>query len=523
MRDNCGPGSAHSSRAASDVAEANVGAMWPESRLRGAEEAAPHGGQSSLLRAGETCWRVESAGRIAFLLDNAAYFAAAKAAMLRAERSILLLGWDFDPRTRLCPDAAAQEPPDEIGPLLTALATQRPGLDIRVLVWDIPLLLTARRQFFPRRAAARFRGGQVHFHLDHAPIGACHHQKSLIIDDAIAFCGGGDFAINRWDTPRHPDHDARRRLPFGREHAPRHEVMMLVDGGAAAALGQLARERWLHATGERIAPPPPVGGDPWPQEVPPDLMGAPRLGIARTEPAWMHDPPAREVEALYLAAIAAARRFIYLENQYFAWPRLADALAARLAEAEGPEILLIVSRRSPGILDRMTMDAPRDSLVARLRAADRHGRFSAYAPRTAGGRTVIVHSKVAIIDDRLLRVGSANLNNRSGGFDTECDLALEAPAGPDGARVQAAIRRFRERLIGHFLDVDDARMAAAITAAGGLAKGIEALDGGRSQRRLPPLQPGEPGPFGAVVAALQLGNPCGPEDSWRPWRRWRAS
>ena len=38
----------------------------------------------------------------------------------------------------------------------------------------------------------------------------------------------------------------------------------------------------------------------------------------------------------------------------------------------------------------------------------------------------MVHSKVMIVDDTLLRVGSANLNNRSMGTDTECDLALEA-------------------------------------------------------------------------------------------------
>ncbi len=38
----------------------------------------------------------------------------------------------------------------------------------------------------------------------------------------------------------------------------------------------------------------------------------------------------------------------------------------------------------------------------------------------------MVHSKVMIVDDGFLRVGSANLNNRSMGADTECDLAFEA-------------------------------------------------------------------------------------------------
>jgi phosphatidylserine/phosphatidylglycerophosphate/cardiolipin synthase-like enzyme len=291
----------------------------------------------------------------------------------------------------------------------------------------------------------------------------------------------------------------------------------------ARALGDLARERWRHATGDRVEPPPPTRSDPWPEGLAADLDSAPCLGIARTEPAWFRDPPVREAETLHLATIGAARRLLYLENQYFASGRVADAIAARLGEPDGPEVVLVVSGRSPSFFDRMTMDAPRDALIARLHAADRHGRFHAYAPQTEGGQTVIVHSKVTIADDRLLRVGSANLNNRSGGYDTECDLALEGPEGAaEAVRVQRAIHRFRERLIGHFLGVDGARMAAAMAEAGSLSGGIEALDGRAGKgRRLLPLCPTGPGLLGWPVAALHLGDPSGPEDAWRPWRRRR--
>jgi phosphatidylserine/phosphatidylglycerophosphate/cardiolipin synthase-like enzyme len=213
---------------------------------------------------------------------------------------------------------------------------------------------------------------------------------------------------------------------------------------------------------------------------------------------------------------------LYLENQYFASSRVAAALAERLAEPEGPEIVLVVSERSPSFFDRATMDAPRDMLVASLRAADRHNRFRAYAPRTAGGRTIIVHSKVTIVDDRLLRVGSANLNNRSGGYDTECDLAIEAPGDVEGARVEHAIRRFRERLIGHYLSVDGASVGEAAAREGGLARGIEALEAATAagRRRLLPLAPdGALGPVRALVAAFHLFDPHGTGDAWRPWRR----
>jgi phosphatidylserine/phosphatidylglycerophosphate/cardiolipin synthase-like enzyme len=389
----------------------------------------------------------------------------------------------------------------------------------------MPLPLLATRQgLFPRRAPAWFQaaGSRVRCRLDASlPFGACHHQKLLVVDDAVAFCSGGDFATNRWDTPAHLDEDPHRVMPSGNRHAPRHEVTMMVDGAPAAALGRLARERWRHATGERIAQPPPARKDPWPQEVRTDLTRVP-IAIARTEPAWLHDPPAREAETLHLAAISAARRFIYLENQYFASPRIAEALMARLAEPDGPEVALVVSGESPSYFDRMTMDAPRDALIARLIAADAgRGRFRAYAPRTPNGRIIIVHSKVAIVDDRLLRVGSANLNNRSGGYDTECDLVTEAPDGLDGTRVEAAIRRFRHHLIGHYvgLDVEDA--TATLAAGGTLIRGIEALEAGvpEGRRRLRPIRPDGTGPFSAMVARFHLGDPRGPDDAWRPWRR----
>ena len=67
----------------------------------------------------------------------------------------------------------------------------------------------------------------------------------------------------------------------------------------------------------------------------------------------------------------------------------------------------------------------------------------------------MVHSKVMIVDDGFLRVGSANLNNRSMGADTECDLAFEA----DSEEHREFIRGLRRRLIGHFCGVDEATIA----------------------------------------------------------------
>jgi phosphatidylserine/phosphatidylglycerophosphate/cardiolipin synthase-like enzyme len=464
-----------------------------------------------------TIWRAARAGRVAFLVDSAAYFAAAMSAIRQARRSILLLGWQFDPRTRLQPGPEDQTgAPDEIGNVLKVLAQSRPELDVRVLIWKSALPISASQNFFPHRARGWFRGSPVRFRLDASvPYGACHHQKVLVIDDRIAFCGGGDFAPDRWDTPAHLDEDPRRVMPGGQLHPPRHEVMMMVDGEAALALGELARGRWLRASGHAApAPPEDVPGDPWPRWLPPDLEGV-DVGMARTEPAWGGYPEVNEVERLHLAAIRGARRSIYLENQYFTSPVIGEALAARLAEPEGPQVVLVSTEHSPSYFDQLTMDRTRSDLLRRLWAADLYGRFRAFFPRTSAGQTIIVHSKVAVIDERLVRIGSANLNNRSAGFDTECDAAIEARSPIE----EGAIARFRARLLGHFAHVPEAEVELMI-AGHGLAGAADAL-ARSSCGRLVRMEPLPMGPLASLVAAYHLGDPMDPSDSWRPWRRRR--
>jgi phosphatidylserine/phosphatidylglycerophosphate/cardiolipin synthase-like enzyme len=474
-----------------------------------------------LLRPGETCWRRASADRASVLIDSAAYFAAAKSAMAKAKRSIHLLGWAFDPLTQLEPDAQGGGPTDDqVGGFLKDLALGRPGLDVRVLIWKSALPIAASQHFFPHRARACFKNTPVTFRLDAAvPLGACHHQKVLVIDDQVAFCGGGDITTDRWDTPEHLDDDSRRRMPFGGIHDPRHEVMMCVEGEAAQALGDLFRHRWRRATGADLQEPSSQAAapSPWPDALSSQFAGV-TVGITRTEPAWRRCPEVRESEALHLAGIAAAKRYIYLENQYVASPVIGEALAARLEEADGPEVVIVSTEHSPSWFDRMTMDKTRSALLRRLQAADRWGRFHAYCPETKGGKTIIVHCKATVIDDQLLRVGSTNLNNRSAGFDTECDLAIEAEPGPAGAATRAAIAAHRSRTLAHFLACTPADVDAATARSGSLAAAIEALDTG-PQRRLRRLGPVRMGPLARLIATFHLGDPTAPSDSWRPWRR----
>jgi len=148
----------------------------------------------------------------------------------------------------------------------------------------------------------------------------------------------------------------------------------------------------------------------WPRELEPALRNV-DVGIAGTWPELDRRREVREVEALNLAAIAAARQTIYVENQYLAARRLVDALAARLSEDDGPEIVIVLPRRGNNRLERETMDGARHRLIQLLWAADDHRRLGVYWPVTDGGAPIYVHSKLLVVDDRLLRVGSSNLNN----------------------------------------------------------------------------------------------------------------
>ena len=472
-----------------------------------------------LLEAERNCWRIDQADRAAILIDDAAYFAAAKSALSKARSTIHMLNWAFDPETELFPrhdgDPGAES---ELGAFLIHLTQQRPELAVRILCWKSAILVSATQDFFPHRAKRCFKDTAVQFHLDATvPFGACHHQKVIVVDGQVAFAGSSDFCPDRWDTSKHLDGDTRRRHSgLGREfYESRHEVMAVVEGAVARSLEDLFERRWKRATGETLTVTQAQGSAPWPDSVKPDLQGV-KTALSRTEPTWNSQRAVCEVEALHLASIASATRCIYIENQYLTSPLVGAALAARLRDPRGPEVVLVSNQHSPSWFDQLTMDRRRSVIMRRLHAADQHGRLRAYTPVTASGAPILVHAKLAIMDDTLLRVGSANLNNRSGGFDTECDLSFEI--APDDKKGRDAVSRCRNQLIAYWLACSVAEVASAVERAGGVGAGIEEL---RSQgySRLLPLVSTPLGPIGARIASWHLGDPLGVGDSWRPWRR----
>jgi phosphatidylserine/phosphatidylglycerophosphate/cardiolipin synthase-like enzyme len=473
-----------------------------------------------LLIPGETCWRIERATRFAVFVDAAGYFATLKRAVLQAERRVLFIGWDFDPRIRLDPLDGGRPEDDRLGAVLERAVTENERLEIGVLQWDLGMLRALGRGLTPIVLLDRRTPERLTFAVDtHHPVGGAHHQKIVVIDDCLAFAGGIDITADRWDTSEHADGNPLRRRPAagrgeGRATGPWHDATSMMTGPAARAVAELARERWESGTGERLAP-VPAERECWPEEVEPLLTDV-DVAISRTRPEHGGAPLVHEIELLWLGAEAPARRSIYVESQYFASRRIAEAIAERLREPDGPDVVVLNPWTADGWLSEKAMGTARARVLEIVREADVHDRFRLYTPVTEQREHIYVHAKVTVVDDRLLRLGSSNVNNRSMGLDTELDLAIEAVEGRPGAdRLAGTIVGVRDRLLAEHLGCSPAEVAAAVADAGSLVRGIERLrrPTGRS------LVPFEPPVLGPADRALAESEVMDPEKTPNRWRR----
>ena len=410
---------------------------------------------ASILESGRNCWRIERADRLALIVDAADYFVHLRQVLIAAKREVLLIGWDFDFEIDMLPGEtetnglAPDGYPKQLGDFLEAVVENSPELHIYMLKWN-GAVIAAPGRFLPTMALRVFANERIHFALDgHHPFGACHHQKIVVADDSIAFCGGIDATEDRWDTSEHAPDDARRTRKDGSLYGPWHDATTALTGAAARALAELSRRRWHRATGDEITAPDDAPPPVWPDGLPVDLRDV-DVGIARTEPPYDGAEIINEIELLYLDAIKAARERIYIESQYFATESVCAALEERLKEDDGPEVVVINPEAAKSELEDRAMHVLRGRMIRRLRAVDHAGRFRIYHPINAARVPIYVHAKILIVDDRLLRIGSSNLNERSMGFDTECDVAFECDEA-EARDTGQVIAGFRARLLAeHF-------------------------------------------------------------------------
>lgn len=456
----------------------------------------PHSASSSFahhefLRPGHNCWRIERAHRYSLLIDADNYFKAVRAAITQAQHSIFILSWDIDSRMQLVPSGANDGYPESLGDFLHTIVAERPHLHAYVLNWDFAMLYALEREWLPVYKMGWRTHRRLSFCMDgHHPMGASHHQKVVVIDDAIAFVGGLDLTRCRWDTSEHACNEPRRCDANGKPYAPFHDVQAMVDGEIAGALGELCRTRWQQATGHYPPKSEVSRKDLWPAGIVPDLTDV-NVGLSRTMPPFAQRPGIFEIKQLHLDAIRFAKKYLFFENQYFTSDLIGKALSARLNQPDGPEILVVSPQAQSGWLEESTMGVLRARVHRRLKAEDRYQRYRLccpYLPDLASG-CLNVHSKVFSVDDAVLCVGSANLSTRSMAFDTECCLTIEA-AGSDSerARIADAIARMRARLVGEHVAAVPETVMAATRRLHSLHAAIDTLtQPGRSLRPFDPV------------------------------------
>lgn len=428
-----------------------------------------------------TAWRVAHADRIGFLIDAEDYYAAFADSVSRARNSVLILGWDVDSRIRLTRGGDTSDVPSDLASFLDTVLERRPELEIRILCWDFAAIYAMEREHLSKIKMDWMAHDRLHFSWDdNHPAGASLHEKIVVIDDRVAFIGGIDLGPRRWDTPDHRPDDDRRTSPTGDPYRPFHDLQAVVEGEIAEVLGEHARARWERAAGVRLGP-AEHAGDSWPTGVTVDIEDF-DVAVVRTRPEHGGDSAIAETVKFHERLFNLARSRVYVENQFLTSEAICDALVGALEASDPPEVLLITAKENSGWLETAVMGGLRSRFCRRVREADRHRRLRIFYPEIDDGVWPNVHSKLTIVDDRWAYLGSANLSNRSMGFDTECGIGID---GTDRDDVRAALRDLRIRLLAEHLDVEPADLRSKDDELGMLG-GVEVLCGdGRTLRELP--------------------------------------
>lgn len=412
-----------------------------------------------------------TSAKTAFLRNGSGYFAALDRALRSARRTIWIVGWDFNPDTRLRPEQSTET----LGQLLQSLAEANPDLEVRILIWALgPIYSQKSLRLLLARNLIQHPRVFLRFDLQHA-IRGCHHQKLVCIDDAIAFIGGMDLTSRRWDSSKHRADDDHRQDPDGVPYDPIHDVQAMVSGHAAKLIGDVARRRWAEATNEYHEPVMSSRAI-WPAGIEPALVDCP-VRLALTEPPTRRRQGVSDGVAVTKRVIAEAKRHLYIETQYLASSSIGQELVSRLKEKEGPEIVIVVTSLSHGLIEKIVMGGNRDRLIRRLKGADRYDRLRIYYPVVPSGegrQAVLIHSKLLLADDHLIRIGSSNLNHRSEGLDTECDILFRA-SRPDQ---RGAIKAFRASLLAEYLGCGTDVVRRSLEQTGSLIRTIENLNEG---------------------------------------------
>jgi phosphatidylserine/phosphatidylglycerophosphate/cardiolipin synthase-like enzyme len=349
-----------------------------------------------------------AANAVEVLIDGDETLRAMASAIANARSHVHVTGWHITPDFALTRD----ETPTILQKLLAEVAARIP---VRVLVWagaPLPILHPWRGDVRKVRDQLVI-DSRVQCVLDarERPM-HCHHEKTIVVDDRLAFVGGIDltnFNGDRWDAQNHPSRGSKGW----------HDVAARISGPAVQDVAENFAMRWQAIAGDTLPPVAPI-----------PLAGDVDVQIVRTVPDGMYPRlPHGDFRILesYLRALRAAQRFIYLENQFLWSPEILAVLREKLASPPSANfrlVLLLPAKPDSG------GDDTRGQLGTLVQADGDGGRLLACTLNAIGGEKdwpVYIHAKVGIVDDTWMTLGSANLNEHSLFNDTEMNLVTHDP------------------------------------------------------------------------------------------------
>ncbi len=374
--------------------------------------------------------------KLEVLIDGSEALPRMAAEMAAATSHVHLTGWFLSPELAL----SREEEPLVVRVLLAELAEK---IDVRVLLWKgapIPAFRPSRRDVREMEQTLT-RHSKIKSALASCTgTSHCHHEKTIVIDDRVAFVGGIDLTVDGGDPYDTPNHRARGGIGW-------HDAAVRIEGPAVQDVAEHFRLRWQAASGETIAAP-----------ATPDAAGEVELQIVRTLPSGSYRSRRNgdySILESYIGALRAAERIVYLENQFLWSPEIVGILIDKLERPPTDDfrvVVLLPARANDGA------DISRGQVAALIDADGDNDRFLActvYAREATLRDIVYVHAKIGIVDDRWLTVGSANLNAHSLFHDTEMNVVTHD---------EEIARNTRLRLWGEHLEQEEADIAGPTAA-----------------------------------------------------------
>ena len=375
---------------------------------------------------------------------------------------------------------ALGHPTEVVGALQEAILA---GIDTRLLAWrgyDTQLsdqIFGATGTVATLNAGvAGHRGQSIHDETARRE-NAVHHQKGAFIraakpvaegGGAMAFLGGVDLLSTRWDTRTHDD------VEPDRQNDPMHDIHCRVRGRAAWDLYRNFRQRWNAALEHQEPGTADLGWTPVPAV---DDVGVWEPGVESLDTVTMATGPCTvqvnrtlapftpayygfvepelgdlSVEKSYRRAIAEARRFIYIEDQYF-WNRdLAERLHDALFQKRVDFVMLLLPR---DLHEKETADlilyAQRRKMLSVLLYGgidagpggehDVSDRVVVFGIVNDARTPVYIHCKSMVVDDVWASISSSNFSRRSMTYDSEIGaMTIDSRTRRGGQRLARDLR-----------------------------------------------------------------------------------